>query len=264
MAAAGAVTLTSLAAPLISISPAGAAPAATVCTKAAYNAGDCLPYVQTTSASPLASAVRAAVLSGHGDVVDKYARKLPPTTPQSTRDEIAKARKTAPTATPNEQQRGTVQPFGGNDGTVGGMGFSWSINESYPNGTCTQNGCNQSDTLDVEFDLNILEPSVATLYGRMATRAGSTFGIKSFTCQVKHDRDFLPDPVRGSFSTCQGAPKTSTLSIPASNSSNTYTNEKQWLDIKFEFYDALSGISGGNVEYKSPNWFKDSNGRQQF
>lgn len=61
--------------------------------------------------------------------------------------------------------------------------------------------------------------------------AGSTFGIKSFTCQVKHDRDFLPDPVRGSSSTCQGAPKTSTLSIPASSISNTYTNEKQWRDI---------------------------------
>lgn len=77
--------------------------------------------------------------------------------------------------------------------------------------------------------------------------AGSTFGIKCFTCQVEHDRDFLPDPVRCSFSTCQRAPKTSTLSIPASSISNTYTSEKQWRGIKFEFYDALSGISGGTV-----------------
>ncbi|MFF3226001.1 hypothetical protein ACFYV7_24600 [Nocardia suismassiliense] len=94
--------------------------------------------------------------------------------------------------------------------------------------------------------------------GEFRARNGvGTFGVKM-------DRQFLPDPVRGSFSSCVGAPRTTGFLVLESNVVHSYSDEYNWLNIKFESYDAPTGTSFGTVEYKSQNWYKDSNGNQRF
>ncbi|GGB39692.1 hypothetical protein GCM10011489_29190 [Gordonia jinhuaensis] len=257
-AAAGA-TIVGAAAMVSTTAPAMASPATTTCSVSDYDAGRCLPYLQAEGASPLTSAVRAAIEAGHSLAVDRYERNLPANTTESVRDQIAAGRRSAG----DRNGRGLIQPFGGNDGATTKQ--VWTVSQSYPVGTCTSDdGCQQSDTLNVSFDLNLYYNNVATMYGDMRTSGRSSFGIKSFTCQVKKDDSWWPDPVRGSFSGCVSAPQATFLDIHESSVSHDHFNEQNWCDIKFEFYDARTGLSGGNVEYKSPNWTKDSSGYQYF
>jgi len=197
--------------------------------------------------------------------------RLPANTPESKRNEITAARASAQTraaAPPSSDDRsgGTIVPFGGNSGTVDSA-WEWSIDDHRPIVNCPGDGgeCVQIDWNDIHFEYNIFFNSEVTLSGTMQARDSiGTFGVKNFTCQLKADKNLAIDPVRATFTNCVGAPKTKSLLIYDQTRSHTYTNELNWMNIKFESYDATYGISFGTVEYKSPNFKKESSGAQTF
>lgn len=238
------------------------------CSVADFDAGTCLMGIQTPGVSPLTAAVQAAIRSGRGDVVDKFAAQ--PGTPESVRTEIATARvNVSPVLEVIDQHStpppdpGIVVPFGGNDGVTDT--YTWDMNQSRPIVRCESAGCYQIDIIDISFHLDLYTNNVAILTGEFTARdLVGTFGVKNFTCEVKKDRALRRDPPRGSFSGCKGVPRTSHFSVLESTVSHNYYNEDDWLNIKFESYDANIGLSMGTVEYKSPNWRKTGTGDQHF
>lgn len=238
------------------------------CSAAEFDAGTCLMGIQTPGKSPLTAAVQAAVRSGRSDVVDKFAAQA--TTSEAMKSEIAAARvdvspvlevidQHVPTDSPNPG----ITPFGGSDGST--TTYTWTMQEERPIVRCESAGCYQVDIIDISFNLDLYTNNTAIMYGEFKSRDGiGQFGVKNITCQVKADLPYRPDPIRGSFSSCIGAPRTTWYTIHESSVSHSYYDEENWVNIKFESYDANVGISFGTVEYKSPNWTKTSTGDQHF